>query len=550
MATKFRPKYSNSGCGLTNDGPPVKPTTGKGLMNKTPSKDTTVPSVNDKDMINHNLLSKLGDDLTETDFMDEVVEDGTIKKAQGIKEPGVGKPTDGFTKPQKHNHKNSIAESIAAMMEDEAPRDLTMEQVFEAYLDKCNETASFEGFADHCASCDYEKPGHDDTMNMMDEHQGYVFTPVGDGLYRLEPVAQQVGIEDLPGVTSGPPMGSELPIGAGPSMGGGSPVPPAPPMGGGEIDIDGGDSEIDMDDEVGSDVDLDSDLGGDEEVDDMNVGGGVDDESLEDDEAFESDEELDDQTGIQENDIKSSAPQPAYDWNDGEGMEVTTARGKTVTESSVTTGQLASAPGTKSGVKFKKAKKAGSTKGAVKGMTEMGDPLKRKLKNDTKKGVSEGVVLPKSIAGNVTSIVEHVSKQLAKFPNSSKYTPSYRVVISLDKNKGYTASTQTLTEAAVDAEELAVIGKGNVSIEVALFEGKTQNGMFIVNMPKLKDRKPAIVAEGMVFRFPSIAKRISESVIGESVIHKVAGHKFGAIIKGDVGKMIAAYDRELSGSKK
>lgn len=161
--------------------------------------------------------------------------------------------------------------------------------------------------------------------------------------------------------------------------------------------------------------------------------------------------------------------------------------------------------------------------------------MKHKLENDD--NVAESFKLPASIAVNVNKIMEHVNKQIAKFPNGRKFTPQYRTVVELNGKQGRTQSTSILAEAAVDAEELAVIGKGNVALEVMLFEGKEQKGMFIVELPKLANRKPAMVAEGLLFRFPSIAKRVSETVIGESVVHKVVAHPFGALIKGDIEKL-------------
>src|SRR5690606_2667525 len=110
-----KPKFA--GRGVQIDGPPVDSPDGKGLLNKSPQADTTVPSQSDKDMVNHGLLSDLGDDLTETDAMSDVDDSGVDGNPQGVKTPGHAKPTDGFTKKVSHSHQNSIAEDIAAMMD-------------------------------------------------------------------------------------------------------------------------------------------------------------------------------------------------------------------------------------------------------------------------------------------------------------------------------------------------------------------------------------------------------------------------------------------------
>ena len=172
-------------------------------------------------------------------------------------------------------------------------------------------------------------------------------------------------------------------------------------------------------------------------------------------------------------------------------------------------------------------------------MKDHGDPLKHKFENDD--NVAEGVKLPAAVAKNVKKIMEHVQKQIAKFPNGRKMVPSYRTVIELNGKQKRTGTTYYLAEAAADAEELAVLGKGNVCLEVMLSESKQQKGMFIVEMPTLTDRKPAIVAEGAIFRFPSVARKVSEQFIGESVTHSVVDHPFGALIKGDVEKLTKCW---------
>jgi len=512
MAKKFKPKFA--GHGVQIDGPPVNEPTGKGLLNKQPEQDTTVGSQSDKDMVDHNLLNGLGDDLIESDAMCDVDDNGVENKPQGVKVPGHAKPTDGFTKKLSHNHENSIAEAIAEMMDGGAVAvketecteegELTMEELFESYLEESGETASYEEFAGHCGAQGYETPGLDDTQEMMNDHQGYIFTPVGNGLYRKEAVPQEVGIGDLPGVQEIPPS---------PQVG--ATVPPAPsaPMG--------------MDDEETLEV-----------MPESADSGSFNNHHPEADEFNGKEKRVEHHSGVSRgNDFKTGAPKLSLDYSDGEGMEVSRSKGRsTVEESSVTTGQLSAPPSTKPNIKKGTVKKAGDATKAVKGMKDLGDPMKHKFENDD--NLAEGVKLPKAIAANVTKIMEHVNKQLAKFPNGRKLTPSFQAVVDLNGKQGRTHKTRVLAEAAVDAEELAVIGKGNVFMEVMLSEGKVQKGMFVVELPKLADRKPAVVAEGILFRFPSIAKRFAATMIGESVTHTVSEHAFGAIIKGDVEQLI------------
>jgi hypothetical protein len=201
-------------------------------------------------------------------------------------------------------------------------------------------------------------------------------------------------------------------------------------------------------------------------------------------------------------------------------------------EESLTTSAIADAPSMVPKTRKKKVQKAGNPNGAVKGMKNHGETLKRKLKNDD---VSESFKLPANIAKNVKAIVEHVNKQFVKMPSFNKYKRSYNVVVENNGKMFETKTTRYIAEAAADAEEISVIGKGNASIKVNLFEGNKNVGMFFVEMPRLSPRKPQILKEGAIFRFPSIARAISEQCIGSKIVHSIKKHPYGVVIKGDVG---------------
>jgi hypothetical protein len=564
MAKKFKPKFAGNGVQI--DGAPVDAPEGKGLQQRSNSDDACcgVESQSDKDMVDHGLLNGLDDDFNTSDAMCDIDDNGVENKPQGVKVPGHAKAKDGHTSPVKHNHQNSIAEGeqmtfeekVAEMMDggavamkendmvDEGEGELTMEDLFESYLEEAGDTCSYEGFAGHCDDQGYEEPGLDDTQEMMGDHEGYVFTPVGDGLYRKEAVPQTVGIEDLPG--QGPAPVPPAPMGAPAPMEGAHNAPSVETGPGGPQDRYG-----DIEESAGAGGGGEGDSKGDNGENFSNKHPEADD--------FPGKEKRVDHKGmgVNEGDIKEGPPQPTVDYSDGEGMDVSRAKGKlptgadkvmeteveecdeAVEENSVTTGQLSAPPSTKPEIKKGKVKKAGNAATAVKGMKNEGDVMKHKMENDD--NLAEGVKLPAAIAKNVKKIMEHVNKQVAKFPNGRKMVPSYRTVIEMNGKQKRTGTTYYLAEAVADAEELAVIGKGNVCLEVMLSESKQQKGMFIVELPKLTNRKPAIVAEGAIFRFPSIAKRVSEQFIGESVTHSVANHPFGAIIKGDVEQLIKCW---------
>lgn len=561
MAKKFKPKFAGNGVQI--DGPPVDAPEGKGLQQTSNSDDACcgVESQSDKDMVDHGLLNGLDDDLKETDATGTVDSNGVDNKPQGVKTPGHAKPKDGFTTPLSHNHENAIAENksfeeqVAEMMDGGAVAmaendtideegELTMEDLFESYLEESGETCSYEGFAGHCDDQGYEQPGLDDTQEMMGDHEGYVFTPVGDGLYKKEPVPQEVGIEDLPGAAPVPPapVGAPAPLETAGDAAAASTAPTTGP--------EDRYPEHHVEESEGAGGGGDSDGKGDQSENFSNKHPEAED--------FPGKEKRVDHKGmsVNEGDFKEGVPQPTVDYSDGEGMDVTRAKGKlptgadkvmetegeveeAVEESSVTTGQLSAPPSTKPEIKKGKVKKAGNAATAVKGMKNEGEIMKHKMENDD--NVAESVKLPAAVAKNVKKIMEHVNKQVAKFPNGRKMVPTYRTVIELNGRQKRTDATYYLAEAAADAEELAVIGQGNVCLEVMLSESKQQKGMFVVELPKLTARKPAIVAEGAIFRFPSIARKVSEQFIGESVTHTVVDHPFGALIKGDVEKLTKCW---------
>lgn len=514
MAKKFRPKFA--GNGVQNDGAPVDSPKGKGLLNNSPKRIDIVPDQSDKDIEDLGLLNGLGDDLQTSDAMSQTDDDSVERSPQGVKTPGSSKPVDGFTQKLSHNLGKSIAEAIADAMGginggvDESAEELTLEEVLEQYCAESDEI-TFEGFGQYCCDQGYEAPGQDDVNSAMADSPNYLFTPNGDGSYSVQSVPQEITYDDIP--TSGGPV---VPIqGAAPGAGavpGAVPGPYNPPQ----------QQSGNMVDDIAASMDGDNDFGGD-------FGGGIGGPDAGDEEGDDTVEE-------------EGGPLPTHDSNDGCGMEVSTGgSGYGVNEDATTTGNLAGIPSTVPKIASQKVKKAGNPVTAVDGVKNLGKVLDRDLENDTDSGtVDESFEIPAAVVGNVTKIMEHTQKQIAKLPNSRKYQMKYRVGVELNGNSAYTKPTDILAEAAVDAEELAVIGKGNAFLEVFMIgENKTQKGMFVVELPKLKDRKPAVVAEGILFRFPSIAKRVSQKVIGESVTHVVVDHPFGALIKGNAEKLIS-----------
>jgi len=145
-------------------------------------------------------------------------------------------------------------------------------------------------------------------------------------------------------------------------------------------------------------------------------------------------------------------------------------------------------------------------------------------------------VLPTNVKKNVKKIMEAVKSSLSKFPNSDKYRPKYRVQVQLPDKTAHTKTTSLLFEAAADAEELVTLGKANAIMEVMLFEGKQQTGTFVCEIPKINVRSPMIVAEGMIFRFNSLAKRYSKVILEDST-YALKSHPFGTLIKTDVSKI-------------
>lgn len=492
MPKKFRAKFA--GNGAENTGKLVNSPSGNGLLNKTPKRDNIVPSVSDSDMADMGFLRNLGDDLVETDAMCDVDEDGVENKPQGVKKPGNGKPEDGYYSKVGHNHKKSIAES-----KNKNTGSLTMEQLFESYVDE-NDVVDHEGFADYSTQNDYEVPSEEDTVDLMKANQSFIFTPTSDGKYTKTEVS-----------TSGNDMGGSI-DGVGVDDVGMDDLPEMPST----QTLGVGDSDISTDDMPTDDIDMSP-------TSTMSYGG--DDEEFDDEEFDDEDED--------------------YDGEDYDGEEFDDddeAIEDDYVEESLTTASIADVPSMVPKTRKKKVQKAGNPNKAVKGMKNHGETLKRKLKNDD---VSESFKLPVSIAKNVSAIVEHVDKQFAKIPSFKKYNKIYNVVVENDGKYFETKSTRSITEAATDAEEISVIGKGNTTIKVKLFEGKKNVGMFLVDMPKLNNRKPQILKEGVIFRFPSIAKRISEQYIGENIVHTIKRHPYGVIIKGDIDAIFESFGNDF-----
>ena len=509
MAKKFRMKAA--GGSPENNGAMGKPT-GNGLARKTMGSDTTVSSQSTDDHEDMGQMDSLANSLVETDFMSVVNDQNVEKKPQGVKTPGSSKPTDGYTKPLSSSLQDKIAESMdgdtvdedfkegyplptidyndgqgmevetggskLGVNEGDGEGELTMEDAFQQYAgDK--DQVNYDEFANHADNIGYERPLNDDMMGLMDQDKHNLYEPNGVGGYGRTPIMLTVDVSDLPG-QSDCDMGAGD-MGAGdaatqPMAGAPQSMPPQPVLGGAAGPMDGA---------------------------------GPEDEGsyLENEECMESEEVMEEET---------------------------------VEESSVTTSQLASAPSMTPNIKKSKVKKAGNAATAVDGMKNMGKTMNRKLKNDTSSNTikehKNGYIVPQSIQNNVNKIVKAVNEALAKVPSAARSSLTYRVIVEskTENKKVATKSTKLLAEAAVDAEELAVIGHASTHIEVALTESKKQTGVVLVALPKLTDRKPAINESGLLFRFKSLAQRYATSVIGESVAYAVEDHPFGALIKTDV----------------
>ena len=503
MAKKFRMKAA--GGSPENSGVMGKPT-GNGLAKKTMGSDTTVPGQSNDDYEDMGQMDSLANSLVETDFMSVVNDQGVEKKPQGVKTPGSAKPTDGYTKPLSSSLQDKIAESMdgGEPVEEEFKEgyplptidyndgqgmevatggsshgvnegeegELTMEDAFQQYASD-KDQINYDEFANHTDNLGYERPSNEDMMGLMDQDSHNLYEPNGVGGYGRTPIMLTVNVEDLPGQGGGMDdmAGSCEPAGAAPSL------PPQPVLGGaGPMGTPGADNEGDF---------------------------------------------LENESACSE--------------GEGEMME-----SEEVMESSVTTGQLASTPGMNAKIKKGKVKKAGNAATAVDGMKNMGKTMNRKLKNDdstnTIKEHKNGYIVPQSIQANVNKIVKAVNEAVAKVPSAARSTLTYRVVVEskTENKKVATKPTALLAEAAVDAEELIVIGHASAHIEVSLTESKKQTGAVIVTMPKLTDRRPAINESGLLFRFKSLAQRYATKVIGESVAYAVEDHPFGALIKTDV----------------
>lgn len=500
MAKKFRMKAA--GGAPENSGVMGKPT-GNGLAKKTMSSDTTVPSQSHDDYEDHNQLNDLANDLVENDFMSVVNDQGVEKKPQGVKTPGSSKPTDGYTKPLSSSLQDKIAESMdtGAVAEDfkegfplptidyndgqgmevstggsdhgvneGEEGELTMEDAFGQYAGDRDEI-NYDEFAGYTSELGYDPPSNDDMMGLMDNDPHNLYEPTGMGGYSKTPIMLTVNVEDLPGQGGMDDCGLDNQ----PPVGGPSPAPK---------------QQV---------------LGGAMEASSCNEG---------------------EDTGMMEESDDSGVMEEGDDSG--------------VMEESVTTGQLASTPGMTPKIKKKAVKKAGNAATAVKGMKNMGKTLSRDLKNDDSSNVvkehKDGFIMPKSIKDNVDKIVKAINEAVAKVPSASRSSLAYRVIVEskTDKKKVGTKKTKILSEAAVDAEELAVIGQASTHIEVSLMESAKQTGVVLVALPKLNDRKPAINESGVLFRFKSLAQRYAASVLSESVAYSVEDHPFGTLIKTDI----------------
>lgn len=542
MAKKFRPKFA--GGGVASDGVMGSPT-GSGLAKRQMGCDNTVQSQSDADLedmgMNHNLVNH----LIETDAMCDVDENGVENKPQGVKEPGHSPAKDGYTKPLSSNLSNKISESTKCVDEnfkegaplptvdyndgegmevstshgetvsEDEDETMTLEEAFEQYAQDSDEI-NYNSFAQHCGDLGYECPSQDDMTNVMSNDPYNIYEPNDVGGYKKTPIMLTINIDDLPPSNKMPPM----PTGE---------VEPVDDM---SPDMDG---EIgpDTDDEMGPDMD-DADQDSDEEV-----------EMIQDmDEHPESVNERD--CGVTESSVTTAqiAAPPATKPMIKKGKEAKSGNAATAVKGMKNHGENLKRnvenDSEKSGDKLKMTSgQSGNAASAVKGMKNHGENLKRDIKNDDSSNVVKeskgGFILPKSIRENVSKIMKSVNEAMEKVPSASRSTLSYRVVVEsiVDNKKAATKPVLNLVEAAADAEELAVIGEAKAHIEVILKEGKEQVGVVKVAMPKLASRQPAINENGMLFRFKSLAERYAAVTITESA-YQVKDHPYGALIKTEI----------------
>jgi len=524
MAKKFRMKAA--GGAPENTGAMGKPT-GNGLAKKTLNSDTTVPSQSNDDYDDHNQLNDLANDLIENDFMSVVNDQGVEKKPQGVKTPGSSKPTDGHTKPIKSSLQNAIAED----MDNHSPNSARMNTIdrfgggqhspsrqktidrFEGGSTQVGEEFK-EGFP--LPTVDYND-GQGMEVSTGGSDHGVNESDVGeltleDAFDQYANDRDEINYDEFSGYTKDlgydPPSNDDMmglmsndqhnlyePTG----MGGYARTPIMLTVNVEDLPGHGDDECCDYDDQSASPM-----------PPVQPVLGGATDVGNDEDNTFANENE--------------------------EMME----ESEEVMEESVTTAQLASTPGMKPKIKKSTVKKAGNAATAVKGMKNMGKTMKRKMKNDDSSNVVKeskaGFILPTSIKENVSKIVKAVNEAVAKVPSASRSKLAYRVIVEskIDNKKVGTKRTSILNEAAVDAEELAVLGMASTHIEVALMESEKQTGVILVTLPKLNDRKPVINESGLLFRFKSLAQRYAASVIGESVAYRVEDHPFGALIKTDI----------------
>lgn len=536
MAKKFRPKFA--GGGVKFEGVMNSPT-GSGLAKRSMGHDNTVSSQSDSDLEDLGMNNDLVNKLIETDAMCDVDENGVENKPQGVKTPGHSQAKDGYTKPLSSNLSNGIAESTEESVDEEfkegAPLptvdyndgegmevsnagghslneeegEMTLEEAFEQYANNQDEI-NYNSFSQHCGELGYECPTAQDMDDVManDPYNMYEQNEVG-GYYRV-PIMLSISVDDLP--SSNKSMPDEAP------------------------NISFGPEDVDVD----SDMDSDSDS----------------------DEENDSDEEI-----VQDMASEEQHPEMAQECDES------------VTESSVTTAQIAAPPSVKpmikkgkemksgnaasavkglknhgenmnrsvenasdkAGEKLKSssADKTGNAASAVKGLKNHGESLKRDMKNDDSSNIlkesKDGFILPDSIKKNVLKIIKTVNEAVEKVPSSSRCKLEYKVIVEskIDNKKAATKKTVNLTEAAADAEELAVIGEANTKIEVSLLENNEQIGAILVQMPKLNTRQPAINESGMLFRFKSLAERYAAVTITESA-YQVKDHPYGALVKTEI----------------
>jgi hypothetical protein len=528
MPKKFRAKFAGNGAELT--GKYVDSPVGKGVLSSSTKKMSKIQSTSDSDMEDLGLLNKLGDDLEESDFMCDVDENGVENKPQGVKKPGSGKPDDGYYGRVSHNHKNSISESRRSRSS------LTMEELFESYIEE-NDVVDHEGFANYSTQHDYEEPSEEDTVDLMKVNKSFMFTPTADGKY----IKTEIDSGEVSGAVD--QGGSLSDIG----------VEDLPDMGddGVEVDVkmsygddyDDSDYDDDYDDEDGDyeDADEDDEYVADEYVEEMDGEGGMNEEYVEEGGGSDLDSTVYEKYGPPGTKInRAQADEIASMYEDPMDAPVT-GQGDSFVIESLTTASIVDTPSMIPKKRKKKVSKAGNPSKAVNGMKNHGEALDRKLKNDD---VSESFKLPISIAKNVKAIVEHVDKQFSKIGSYKNCDKVFNVVVET-KNKSFESKkTRSIVEAATDAEEIAVIGNGKVSIKVNVFEGKKNIGMMLIDLPKLCERKPHVVKEGVIFRFPSIAKRLSEVCVEEGVVHRITKHPYGVVIKGDVEKLFEVLSKK------